>query len=105
MNADLLDQVVVRSRPFHEAMTGGRGSLQMRFGLVVLAAMIVGGVALWVLRTPVSPVTQRLVELMGGSVHVTSTLGKGSEFCVEMIRSDMPLQSGAEVYKAKNEVS
>ncbi|MDP2265897.1 MAG: hypothetical protein Q8J70_05015 [Thiobacillus sp.] len=33
------------------------GSLKMRFALVVLAALTVGGVALWVLRTPVSPVS------------------------------------------------
>lgn len=46
--------------------------------------------------------TQKLVELMGGTVHVTSTLGVGSEFCVEMIRSDTPLQAGADVYKAEN---
>lgn len=33
------------------------GSLKMRFALLVLAALTIGGVALWVLRMPVSPVS------------------------------------------------
>lgn len=37
--------------------TSKAGSLKMRFALLVLAALTIGGVALWVLRTPVSPVS------------------------------------------------
>lgn len=37
--------------------TSKAGSLKMRFALLVLAALTIGGVALWMLRTPVSPVS------------------------------------------------
>jgi signal transduction histidine kinase len=38
-------------------------------------------------------VTKQLVELMGGSINVESTLGEGSEFRVELYRADAPPQS------------
>jgi ABC-type nitrate/sulfonate/bicarbonate transport system substrate-binding protein len=38
--------------------TSKAGSLKMRFALLVLAALTIGGVALWRLRAPVSPVSQ-----------------------------------------------
>ncbi|MFA6922255.1 MAG: PAS domain S-box protein, partial [Gallionella sp.] len=35
-------------------------------------------------------VTKQLIELMGGSISVTSTVGVGSEFCIELIRDETP---------------
>lgn len=35
-------------------------------------------------------VTKQLMELMGGSISVKSTLGAGSEFCIELARDVMP---------------
>ena len=35
--------------------------------------------------------TKKLVELMGGTVHATSTVGVGSEFCIELVRLDTSL--------------
>lgn len=35
-------------------------------------------------------VTKQLIELMGGTITVESTLGVGSEFCIELIRDNTP---------------
>jgi CheY-like chemotaxis protein len=35
-------------------------------------------------------VTKQLIELMGGSISVVSTIGVGSEFCIELIRDITP---------------
>ncbi|MDD4963501.1 MAG: ATP-binding protein [Gallionella sp.] len=37
-------------------------------------------------------VTKQLIELMGGSISVKSTVGEGSEFCVDLIRDVSPPQ-------------
>lgn len=50
------------------------GSLKMRFALVVLAALTVGGVALWMLRTPVSPVSPVSAVTIAVPTQINSAL-------------------------------
>ena len=52
------------------------GSLKMRFALLVLAALIIGGVALWELRTPVSqvsPVTIAVPTQINSTLPIVAT--------------------------------
>jgi len=42
-------------------------------------------------------VAKQLIELMGGSISVKSTVGEGSEFCIELIRDVTPQRSAGNV--------
>lgn len=50
------------------------GSLKMRFALFVLAALIIGGVALWMLRTLVSPVSPVSAVTIAVPTQINSAL-------------------------------
>jgi len=42
-------------------------------------------------------VAKQLIELMGGSINVKSTVGAGSEFCIELVRDVTPRLSAGNV--------